>query len=254
MYNKVYQAEFAEHPVRYMFLNADVRPYFSIWARPVDGFSYDVAVTPERLVHARSLLPPGYDDAYVEFRTLTELSSRFLLPFGCCFFHAVSFQWMGRAWLLTAPSGTGKTTQFLNWQRLHPEEISIICGDMPLLEQRSDGSVWVHSSPWNGKERFGRKKNVSAPLAGIVLLEQGSENRMIPLAPRDAVIPFFPQFIAFPETEEQILALANLMDHLLKSVPLWKLINLGDDASTELLRKAFLQELENRTGGEHDKV
>ena len=272
MVKKIFEAEYAGHPVRYAFLTPGVRPYFHTWLRPVEGNTYNVTVTPERLQYARSLLaalgqtdagaelralenltaqslfPSGYSDAYVEFRTLTELTSRFLLPHGCCFFHAVSFLWNGWAWLLGAPSGTGKTTQFLNWQRLHPEEVSMICGDMPLLQRREDGSIWVWPSPWNGKEHLG-SQNLSAPLAGVVLLEQGDENHLSSLPPREAILPFFSQFVAYPETEEQVSALCDLMDHLLRTVPVWKLVNLGDDESTEILRSAFSLRVEELTGG-----
>ena len=251
MKRTIYQAEYAGYPVRYRFLIPATRLRFGKWVRRVDNEDYDVFVTPERLKLAHDLLQEDYTDNYVEFRTQTELSSHPLIRRRCCFFHAVSFSWKGYAWLLTAPSGTGKTTQFLNWQRLHPGEITMICGDMPVLEQRDDGTVWVHPSPWNGKEDFGDRNHPATPLGGIVLLKQGEDNTIVPLPAREAIPPLFVQFILQPDTEDEILALSQLMDRMLHSVPVWKLTNLGDDASTELLRKTLLDVIE---GGRYDKL
>ena len=257
MRERIYQTEYAGHAVRYRFLVPATRLRFGPWVRRAEGEDYDVFVTPERLelarkmlmddLQARGLPDPGYSNNYVEFRTQTELTSHPLLKFGCCIFHAVAFCRQGRAFLLTAPSGTGKTTQFLNWQRLHPGEITMICGDMPVLEQRSDGAVWVHPSPWNGKENLGDRHHPPAPLAGIVLLEQGQDNTIAPLPVREAIPALFPQFIVQPNTEAEILALTGLMDQMLRTVPVRKLTNRGDDASTELLRQTL-------KGGGHDPL
>ena len=125
----------------------------------------------------------------------------------------------------------------------------MISGDMPVLERREDGSIWAHPSPWNGKEKIGNR--ICAPIAGIVLLEQGKENAVTPLSAGDALRPFFNQFIVHPETEEQIRALARLMDQMLRNIPCFKLVNRGDDASTALLRETLLPLAE---GGDHDTL
>ncbi len=247
MRERIFQIEFAGHAVRCRFLLPTTRLHFGTLARPVEGNEYDVYVTPERLAKARETMPADYSNNYVEYRTLTELSSHVLIRFGCCFFHAVSFCWRERAWLLTAPSGTGKTTQFLNWQRLHPGEITMICGDMPVLEQRDDGTVWVHPSPWNGKEDLGDRNHPPMPLAGIVLLKRGPENAISRLSAADAIPTLFSQFILLPDTADEILGLASLTDAVLRTAPVWELTNRGDDASTELLRQTL-------EGGSHDSI
>ncbi len=238
MKHTVYQSEFAGHALRYAFVYSGTRYCFHPWPRPVEGLDYDVMSTPERIEQTRTLLPPDTRDAFVEYRSLIGLTARELLKYDCCIFHCVSFVWNGAAFLLTGPSGVGKSTQFFNWQRLFPGEIAMICGDMPVLERREDGSVWVHPSSWNGKENLGDRR-LRGPVAGIVLLEQGNENRLSPLSAHDAIEPFFRQFLVRPETEEEICALARLMDQTLRNVPLYKFVNLGDDASTALLRETL---------------
>ena len=122
----------------------------------------------------------------------------------------------------------------------------MICGDIPVLESRNDGSVWVHPSPWNGKEHWG-DRSLCAPLGGIVRLEQKDENVIYPLPVCDAIPLLFRQFMVRPEDEEEILALSGLVDRILRYAPMWFFENLGDDASTALLRETL-------KGGRHDTL
>lgn len=246
--DKVYQAMYAGHPVRFAFLDPRTRQLFKFWLKPVDGASYDVMATPELLERVRPYMPENSQEYYIEYKALIGPTSEFLLQYRCCIFHAVAFLWNGRAWLLTAPSGTGKSTQFLNWRRLYPGEITMICGDMPLLEQKEDGSIWVHATNWNGKESVG--SFCSAPLGGIILLEQGKENRMEALSVREAIAPLLRQFAAFFDTEEKIHTICELLDRMLSCYPVWKMVNLGNDASTELLRRTLVE----RTGGANETI
>lgn len=241
MEKQIYELNYAGHPVRYSFLDPQTRFLLHPLPRRADGVCADVAATPELLEEVRAFFPEDTSDRYLEYRCMIGLTARTLLRYGCCIFHAVSFVWRERAWLLTAPPETGKTTQYLNWQRLHPGEITMISGDMPVLEGREDGSVWVHPSSWNGKEDY--SSDQSAPLGGLVLLEQGSEDRIRPLLPKEAIMPLFKQFMVVPETEDEVLALTDLIGRMLTAVPCWKMVNRGGDASTELLRRTLAESI-----------
>ena len=253
MKQRIFQIEYAGNLVRYSFVFPGTRYCFRPLPRFAEGTDFHIRATREQIQHTRGLLPPDSSDSYAEYRTMIPLTSQELLRNGCCIFHAVSFLWRDYAWLLTAPSGTGKTTQYLNWQRLFPGEIQMICGDMPVLERRHDGSVWVWPSSWNGKEGLGNH-NLSAPLAGIVLLEQGRENLLVPQSLGRAVIPCFQQFMVRPETEDQIGSLSVLIAQMLRAAPFWKFTNLGDDASTAMLREAFSRRARELEGEEDDTL
>ena len=193
----------------------------------------DVFETEEFFEKAKRLMPDEGPEG-AEFRSLICLTSKLLLPHGCCFFHSVSFVMDGLAWLLSAPSGVGKSTQFFNWQRQFPREIRMISGDMPLVEASERGII-AHPSPWNGKERFG-DPNLYAPIGGIVILEQGGEDRIETIGVAEAVYRMLPQFIVLLETEDEVRALCAIVDRLLRSVPVMKLVNRGGAESTALLR------------------
>ena len=230
----VYELKLAGHPLHYAFRYPKTRLYFRSWLRP-SGEEADILAPPEEIARAHALIPDKNPEDYAEFKALCGLTGQALLRWDCCIFHAVAFRFRGRAWLLTAPSGTGKTTQFMNWRRLLPAEITMISGDMPVLERKGD-AITVHPSPWNGKESIG--SFLSAPLGGVVLLEQGRENRMERIPTREAIIALMRQFVAAPSTEEDILSICAMLDAILHR-PFRKLVNTGDLASTELLRETL---------------
>lgn len=186
--------------------------------------------------------------AFLEFQSLMLATGNALLSHRRALFHGVAMLWNGRAWIFTAPSGTGKTTQLRLWRKLFRKDVQVINGDKPVLECREDGSVRVCCSPWRGKEKLGHK-NLHAPLGGIVLLEQGPGNHMERLSLADAVLPLFTEFVSFPENEEQIRCQAEILTQLLDAVPVWKLTNLGDEASALLTQKTLSIYLEEQ----HDK-
>ena len=76
----------------------------------------------------------------------------------------------GKCYIFTADSGTGKTTHILNWLDMIPGT-TVINGDKPFINANTKA---VYGSPWCGKESM--NANMSAPLAGIVMLERGSQN------------------------------------------------------------------------------
>ncbi len=234
MENTAFEWSLAGHKVLVSFLY----PFTRFMLRPLParapGQIAELFATSDLIERGRRFLEADSSDAYVEYRCFIGLSSRWLLRFHACVFHAVAFSWRGRAWLVAAPSGIGKTTQYLNWQRLFPGEIQMISGDMPILEAVDGEHILIHPSSWNGKENlYGAS---AAPLGGLVYLVQGNEDKMLPFPPKEAVIPLLRQFMVLPETEQEALQLASLLEKVFQTVPCRQFINRGGDESTVLLR------------------
>jgi len=165
-----------------------------------------------------------------------------LLEFARVLFHGTAFLWHEKAWIFSAPSGTGKTTQFRRWRKLFNDEVKIINGDKPILEFQEDNTIMVHPSPWKGKERWGSM--IKAPLGGIIYLEQGKENTIERMSFEDAVIPLYKQFLFLPEKVELIHNVCQMEEVLLRNIPVWKLINRGDMDSAQLTHDTLLKYLE----------
>ncbi len=206
-----------------------------------DCGGHEICVGPEEAERYPLICPSGALTPASEGYLLIAHVSRALLRHERVLLHGAAFRWRDRAWLFTAPSGTGKTTQLRNWQRLWPDELELIGGDKVVLEHRDDGSFWLHPSPWTGKE--GDRGSVSAPLAGIILLRQADEDRVTRLKPGEAALRIFDQLLITCETEEEARAAAGLLDALLRSVPVWRLENLGGTASAELMRRRLEEDV-----------
>lgn len=222
----------------------ETKKYFKnyICAEPSETAGELLTVTDELWERHRNVAESSISEAYTEFYALLGITSRALLKQGKCLFHGVAFFWRDRAWIITAPSGTGKTTQLRMWQKLFGDEIELINGDKPVMECREDGSVWMYPSPWNGKENLSGSK--SGRLAGIIYLEQSDHNEFNRIDLRSSILPVYRQFLYYGDYEEEIREVGHMLDVVLRNIPVWKLANLGDETSVKLTHNKLLHYLE----------
>lgn len=207
--------------------------------------------------------------AHTEYSLLTPCFADRLMEQDRAIVHGVALRWHDRAYLICAPSGVGKSTQTRFLQELRPGEFSVICGDRPILqfchndvcrdkhclsagaqcsslhsvpatEPTGKRTILVHPSPWNGKEDWHGAN--TAPLAGVILLSRGSEDRLFSLSAKEAGIPLFMQFIYHASTAELVKAAASFTTMILENVPAWRLESNRPPASTELLLNAVFSE------------
>lgn len=188
---------------------------------------------------------PLYQDcsfpAYVEHMELAKKLSLALLPFRRILFHSMAIAWHDKAWLFTAPPGTGKSTQYFLWKLLYKEELRIINGDKPIVQWCDDGTFQLHPSPWNGKENMGNR--ISAPIAGIIYLEQADTNEIRRVFTGMAK-EIYTQLLYSPSDRSCVLSACRMEDALLRTVPLWLLKNRGDRASAQLCHDTLEETLQ----------
>ncbi len=180
------------------------------------------------------------DDAYAEYVISCNYACDALMRYDRVVFHGAAFLWHEKAWILSAPSGTGKTTQLKNWVTLFAGEVEILNGDKPILEISADG-IMVHPSPWKGKEELGRD-DIIAPLGGIVFLRQDNYNCIENMNQTDAVRFLFGRIYSSFSTEKEVLNAARILETILSNIPVWILRNLGDLASTRLTYQTLIEE------------
>ena len=217
-------------PVRLQLEHTETAAYFEPYTLLDEEADASMHVTAEDRIRDGGPVS-GAPESFQEYSLLVAAASRCLLRRERVVYHGVAVKIGGRAWLITAPSGTGKTTQYVHLRNLYGDRICLVSGDKPILE-RSGDRVFVHPSPWPGKECF--PGGPGGELAGIVLLEQAQANSAVRLSTREAVFPVFREFLYARDTEEEARAVGRIAEAMLR-LPVWKLRNRGDEASARLL-------------------
>ena len=180
--------------------------------------------------------PKDRTETYIEYTELSHFVSDALLPYGRTVYHGLSFYWQNRAWLITGPSGVGKTTHYLNWKLQFNDELTIMNGDKPIISLENE-KVIVNPSPWHGKE--GMHRSTTAELAGIVLLTQSDSNTMRLLSKREAAAPLYAQVLYSAQNPGQVADACKIVSAMIESVPVWLLSNRGDAESAALCRETL---------------
>ena len=179
--------------------------------------------------------PRRYTDPHLERAALQRIFAENLFRYDTLLFHGSLVAVDGNGYLFTAKSGTGKSTHTRLWCRLFGDRAVMVNDDKPFL-QIKDTDVWASGSPWSGKH--GLDTNITVPLKGICILERGSENRIRPITPEDAMEMLLWQCYTplDPEKEPQRRLLADKLAHL---VPLWRMECTKDIQAAEIAHGAM---------------
>ena len=160
-------------------------------------------------------------DGFGEFCLACMPTSEALLPHSRCIFHAAAINSKGKAWLIAAGSGVGKSTLCRELVDGWPAEFAVINGDKPVLHACTDGTVMVYPSPWNGKE--GWQGAHAAPLGGIFLLRRGSEDSSKRLDRKEAVCETYSSIFQSFGNEQIIQYAAKMTEVILNNCAVWSL-------------------------------
>lgn len=235
-----YRGTFADKEVRFAFLYENTYRYFKDFLIQTEPGCSDIEIDEDEIKTWGKKWNMD-DETFTEYNLSLYHVCEYLLNYDMCLFHCAAIIFNGKALIFTAPSGTGKTTQIKNWCHLYPEEVIILNGDKPILDFSHD-QIIVHSSPWKGKEGWGCD-GYSAPLSAVIYLAQGKENKLDRLSVKQAVVPLLKRFLFRVEHEEDVLKVCQLEEKLLKSIPVYKLTNTGDERSSMMTHDRLLEDV-----------
>lgn len=236
----IYGGVFGGIYLSFCFRYKETAGYFKEWIKPV-GITDSLVSVPDKdfqFFNDKWGIP---DHPYSEYSLSVYRTGDELLKHGRCIFHSAAFLWDGKAYLFTAPSGTGKSTQLNNWLQLYGNEISIMNGDKPVLFKNENG-ITVYPSPWKGKEGLG-DDSITAPLGGIIILQQGRTNSLVRLTSERSVTQLIQRILFTVETRELVLNAVNMIDAIVSDIPVWLLTNTGDQYSARLTHNTLRKEL-----------
>ena len=142
-----------------------------------------------------------------------------LLNYKGCLLHSSAVVIDDEAYLFSADCGTGKSTHTSLWLKyLSEKNPYILNDDKPAIRVMEDG-IYAYGTPFSGK--YDISKNAKAKLKGICFIERSTENSIKKIQPKEAVTLFFEQTVR-KLTKEQMLKLLDVMDIILKEIPIYK--------------------------------
>jgi hypothetical protein len=162
---------------------------------------------------------PQYSPRYLETLAALRKIADFMPEKDCFLMHGAVVAWKNQGYLFTAPSGTGKSTHLALWKKYLGDQAEVINGDKPILKVTED-EVWVYGTPWAGKEQWQVNKKVA--LKGICFLERGEKNSIQKIDSFSA-LPFLMRQVYFTDAPQSAGKTMELLDQMLKIVPLYKM-------------------------------
>ncbi len=137
-----------------------------------------------------------------------------LLKYESLILHSSYIRLNNSAYLFTAPSGTGKSTQAELWKKYRHAQI--INGDKTLLSHRS-GSWTACGFPLSGTSKD--CLNVSSPLKCLIVLEKGIENRITVLSKPEAFKRIYSQCVVHFWDSDSVSKAMKLVESLIQNIP-----------------------------------
>lgn len=188
-----------------------------------------VEVTPDDLAFQQQLLDQEaieeglkrrkFPDPFLERTTIQRRVADYLVSNDTLMLHGSTVAVDGKAYLFTAPCGTGKSTHTRLWRELFGERAIMVNDDKPFLQITEHG-VLAYGSPWSGKH--GLASNVCVPLRGICSLRRGPEN-VISWAEAEDLIDLLRRQVHIPVDVPLRQRTDVLLNMLVQKVPLWEM-------------------------------
>lgn len=156
-----------------------------------------------------------------------------LLDFNGMMLHASALAYEEKAYLFSAPCGTGKSTHARLWCKHFGFDRAVIINDDKPAIRLIDDHFYVYGTPWSGKSDY--NLNVKMPLQAICFLEQ-APNNWIKKLDRSAALKLILYQTLRPLEMHRMSRLLELLDRLLKDIPVYKM---GCDISEQAVTMAY---------------
>lgn len=146
----------------------------------------------------------------------------------------------GKAYLFSAPSGTGKSTHTSLWLKHFGSDKAVIINDDKPAIRLVDDKFYVMGTPWSGKTD--QNEDIAVEAAGVAFIERSETNRIERVCAAEAIKLIMWQTVR-PTLPHNMDALLTTLDRFIRTVPVYKLYcNISDEAvqvSYNEMKKGF---------------
>ena len=140
-----------------------------------------------------------------------------------------------KAYLFSAPSGTGKSTHTAFWLEKFGDRAYILNDDKPAVRILEDG-VYAYGTPWSGKNDISVNKKIK--VQAICFLERANENWIKPIDQKDIAVKMYNSTIRKLDMN-QVEALFGIIEEIAKQVPIFRMGCTPTPDSAEMAYKAM---------------
>lgn len=165
---------------------------------------------------AQGLRRRVFPSPFLERSYLMRRTAQLLLRRDTLMLHGSTVAVDGHGYLFTADCGVGKSTHTRLWREVFGPNATMVNDDRAFLKKEGE-QILACGSPWTGKHGIG--SDIAVPLAGICILNRGTENRIEPICVEEA-FPFLEKqvFLPFPEDAAQV---ERVVMQLIPQISLW---------------------------------
>ena len=170
------------------------------------------------------------------FELLGQLMPQVMLGHGIITFHGVLMEYEKNGIILSASSGTGKTTHARLWR--DTKDALILNGDRAACSL--ENNRWIgFGLPWSGTS--GEQINRSVPVRAFTAIRQSEENRAERLEGLEAFEALMPN-ILYPSWNREMTGRAlDHLDQFMAKVPVFRLYCRPDTEAVDVLYQALLE-------------
>lgn len=154
---------------------------------------------------------------------------RQLLSHNGIMLHSSAVVTNGKAYMFSAPSGTGKSTHTALWLKML-EDAYILNDDKPAIRVIGD-KLFAFGTPFSGKHDISR--NTRVEIGGICFIKRSSTNSIRMITAKEAIPLMLAQTMRFKE-KSCMENLLDVMDTVIRRVPVYELSCNTDISAAEL--------------------
>lgn len=203
------------------------------------AYKTEASKEPDITIHLSDEYYKGFSENYPEIDEETReyicTGAEFynaLMSFGGFFLHSSAVMIDGKAYLFSAPSGTGKSTHTSLWLEKFGDRAKILNDDKPAIRIIND-EIRVFGTPWSGKADS--SVNTDVALAGICFLERDTTNHIEEISKAEGIAKVMNQTIR-PSDRAQMSQLLDTLDIVISRTPIYKM---GCNISLEAAEVAY---------------
>lgn len=148
-----------------------------------------------------------------------DLFAKKLLNFNGIVLHCSSVVFEGKAYLFSAPSGTGKSTHTKLWLEQFCDKAYILNDDKPAIRILED-SIYAYGTPWCGSSDI--NTNSKAKLQGICFIKRDDNNWIKPLDSKTSTFRLLHASLINLERDDMIKEM-DIIDKIINRIPIYEM-------------------------------